>query len=184
MTNDVEVFVAVGQRNLRAGRLYPHRRGGTESASFVYADTYLADPASYALDPALPLVAGTLQTPAGRPLFGAFADSSPDRWGRMLIAQAEHARAKAAGTASRALTEVDLLIGVRDDLREGALRFRLDGKPPFLAPEDSGVPDLTDLPALLDIAARLSLITRATRNLAVWSEQAVRSVAPGLKRMS
>lgn len=154
MTSDVEVFVAVGQQNVRAGRLYPHRRGGTESASFVYADTYLADPASYALDPALPLVAGTLQTRAGRPLFGAFADSSPDRWGRMLIAHAEQARAKAAGAVPRALTELDLLLGVRDDLREGALRFRLDGKPPFLAPEDSGVPILTDLPALLDIAAR------------------------------
>ncbi|HEY2593465.1 MAG TPA: type II toxin-antitoxin system HipA family toxin [Chloroflexota bacterium] len=154
MTSDIEVFVAAGQRNVRVGRLYPHRRGGTESASFVYADTYLADPAGYALDPALPLVAGTLQTPAGRPLFGAFADSSPDRWGRMLIARAEQARAKAAGAAPRALTEVDLLLGVRDDLREGALRFRLGGKPPFLAPEDSGVPVLTDLPALLDIAAR------------------------------
>lgn len=176
MTSDVEVFVAAGQRNVRAGRLYPHRRGGTESASFVYADTYLADPASYAPDPALPLVAGTLQTPAGRPPFRAFTDSLPDRWGRMLIARAEQARAKAAGTAPGALTEVDLLLGVRADLREGALRFRLDAEPPFLASEDSGVPVLTDLPALLGIAARaesdhvgyeeLSRLVRAGSSLA------------------
>lgn len=155
MSDDVEVFVAVGERNARAGRLYPHRHRGVESASFVYADTYLADPASYALDPALPLVAGTLQTPAGRPLFGALTDSSPDRWGRKLIARTERARAATAGTAPRAMSEVDLLLGVRDDLRQGALRFRVDDEPEFCAPEDTGVPVLTDLPTLLDIAARV-----------------------------
>ena len=154
MSGDVDVFVAAGERNVLAGRLYPHRHRGVESASFIYADSYLADPDSYALDPALPLVAGTLQTSAGRSLFGAFTDSSPDRWGRMLIARAERGRAETEGTVPRGLSEVDLLLGVRDDLREGALRFRLDGEPYFRATEDSGVPVLTDLPALLDIAAR------------------------------
>lgn len=42
---------------------------------------------------------------------------------------------------------------MRDDLRQGALRFR-DGSGPFLAPDDTGVPALTDLPALLDLASR------------------------------
>jgi serine/threonine-protein kinase HipA len=155
MSDEVDVFVAVGERNVRAGRLYPHRRSGVESASFVYADSYLADPAGYALDPALPLVAGMLQTPVGRPLFGAFTDSSPDRWGRRLIARAERARAEAAGTASRAISEADVLLGVRDDLREGELRFRIDDELSFRAPEETGVPVLADLPALLDIAARV-----------------------------
>jgi serine/threonine-protein kinase HipA len=106
------------------------------------------------LDPGLPLVTGTLQTPIGRALFGAFADSSPDRWGRTLIQRAERARAKAAATAPRSMSEVDLLLGVRDDLRQGALRFRNNEQGPFLATEESGVPALTDLPVLLDIAAR------------------------------
>lgn len=154
MSSDVDVFAAVGEKNVLAGRLYPHRHRGLESATFAYAANYLAAPASYALDPALPLVAGTLQTPAGRPLFGAFTDCSPDRWGRTLIRRAEQARAGAAGTAPRSLSDVDLLLGVRDDLRQGALRFRADGNPAFLAAEDSGVPVLTDLPALLGIAAR------------------------------
>ncbi|HUZ55164.1 MAG TPA: HipA domain-containing protein [Streptosporangiaceae bacterium] len=52
------------------------------------------------------------------------------------------------------MSEIDLLLGVRDDLRQGALRFRLGDQGPFLATEESGVPVLTDLPALLDIAAR------------------------------
>lgn len=154
MTSDVAVYVAVGARNLLAGRLYPHRRRGVESASFAYDDRYLADPDAYALDPALPLVTGMLQTRVGHALFGAFRDCAPDRWGRTLITRAEKERAKLAGTAPRSLSEADVLLGVRDDLRQGALRFRLGDDGPYLAVEESGVPVLTDLPTLLDIADR------------------------------
>ena len=154
MSGDVAVYVVVGERNLLAGRLYPHRRRGVESASFVYDDRYLADPDAYALDPALPLVTGALQTPVGRALFGAFSDCAPDRWGRTLITRAEMARAKLTRTAPRSLSEADVLLGVRDDLRQGAMRFRVGEDGPFLAAEDSGIPILTDLPALLDIAER------------------------------
>jgi len=105
-----------------------------------------------------------LQTLVGRALFGAFADSSPDRWGRTLIQRAERARARAAATAPRSISEVDLLLGVRDDLRQGALRFRLSDQAPFLATEDSGIPILTDLPGLLDIA------TRAERDTASYED--------------
>ena len=155
MSGEVAVFVAVGDDNRLAGRMYSHRHRGVESASFVYDDRFLASPDAYALDPALPLVAGTLQTPIGRALFGAFTDSLPDRWGRMLIRRAERLRANSAATGTRSLSEVDLLLGVRDDLRQGAMRFKLDEQGPFLATEDSGVPALTDLPVLLDIAARV-----------------------------
>jgi serine/threonine-protein kinase HipA len=155
MSSEVAVYVAVGDRNLLAGRLYPHRRRGVESASFGYDDRYLADPDSYALDPALPLVTGSLQTPVGRALFGAFNDCAPDRWWRTLITRTETARARLAGTAPRSLSEADVLLGVRDDLRQGALRFRLSENGPYLAAEDSGIPVLTDLPTLLDIAERV-----------------------------
>lgn len=155
MSGDIAVYVAVGGKDLLAGRLYPHRRRGVESASFVYDDRYLADPAGYALDPALPLVTGSLQTAVGRALFGAFSDSAPDRWGRMLIARTETARARLARTVPRSLSEADVLLGVRDDLRQGALRFRLSEEGPYLATEDSGIPVLTDLPTLLDIAGRV-----------------------------
>jgi serine/threonine-protein kinase HipA len=154
VSGDIEVYVAVGERNLLAGQMYSHRHRGSESASFVYDNRYLADPDAYSLDRALPLVTGMLQTPVGRRLFGAFADSTPDRWGRTLIQRVERARATAAATAPRSMSEIDLLLGVRDDLRQGALRFRLGDQLPFLASEDSGVPVLADLPALLDIAAR------------------------------
>jgi serine/threonine-protein kinase HipA len=165
MSNDIEVYVAVGEENVLAGRLYPHSRRGTESASFIYHDRYLAHPDAYALDPGLPLVTGTLHTSVGRALFGAFADSLPDRWGRTLIQRAERARAQASATAPHSMSEADLLLGVRDDLRQGALRFRLDKHGPFLATEESGIPILTDLPALLDIAARAERDTAGYEDL-------------------
>ena len=100
------------------------------------------------------MVTGALQTPVGRRQFGAFSDCAPDRWGRTLIKRAEIARAKLARTAPRSMSEVEVLLGVRDDLRQGALRFRLGEEGPHLAAEDSGAPVLTDLPRLLDIAER------------------------------
>ena len=154
MSGEIAVYVALRERNLLAGRLYPHRRRGVESASFVYDDRYLSDPDAYALDPTLPLVTGALHTPIGRALYGAFGDCAPDRWGRTLIKRAEIARAKLAGTTPRSMSEADVLLGVRDDLRQGALRFQLGEEGPFLAAEDLGIPVLTDLPGLLDIAER------------------------------
>lgn len=154
MNGDVSVYVALGERNLLAGRLYHHRRRGIESQSFVYDDRYLADPDAYALDPALPLVSGPIQTAVDRAMFGAFGDSAPDRWGRTLIMRAEMTRARQTGAAPRSISELDVLLGVRDDLRQGALRFRADEEGPFLAAEESGVPVLTDLPKLLEIAER------------------------------
>lgn len=149
---EVEVFVQLAGEDVLAGRLWAHRRQNIESATFVYAADYLAGKGSYPLDPALPLVSGQIQTPENRKIFGAFSDCSPDRWGRTLIR-----RRSGAGdgiTASQSFGEVDFLLGVRDDLRQGALRFRDPRSGEFLADEKDGVPHLVDLPQLLDYAGR------------------------------
>lgn len=150
---DVQVHVALDGVDTLAGTLYSHRRRGTESATFTYTSGYLSTPGAYALDPELPLTTGARQTRVGAALFGAFTDCAPDRWGRTLVTRREAALAHAEGRATRSLGEIDYLLGVRDDLRQGALRFR-NGSGPFLADDDTGVPALTDLPALLDLAAR------------------------------
>ncbi len=49
----VEVTVQVNGRELAAGTLWIHERGA-QTATFRYADSYLASPDSYALDPTLP----------------------------------------------------------------------------------------------------------------------------------
>ena len=156
MTTDVQVYVDIDDDTVHAGHLYSHRRRQSESAGFTYADPYLTRPDAYALDPALPLVSGTQHTPLGVRLFRALADTSPDRWGRNLILRAERVRARDARTTARSLSELDLLLGVRDDLRQGALRLRTAAGTTFLAPESSGVPHLIDLPSLLSAADHLA----------------------------
>src|SRR5659263_406871 len=150
---EVQVYVSVAGADVLAGTLYSHRRRASESATFAYASDYLGTPGAYALDPELPMRTGSHQTRVDATLFGALTDCAPDRWGRTLISRREAAAAREEGRAARSLGEIDFLLGVRDDLRQGALRFRrADG--PFLADDDTGVPALTDLPELLSLAAR------------------------------
>src|SRR5450631_3533139 len=151
----VEVDVQIGERDVPAGRLWTHRHGRSESATFSYLDEYLRRPDSYDLDPGLPLQAGQHQTAVGQPLFGAMSDCAPDGWGRRLVRRAEAPRPRDAGTQQRGLAEVDFLLGARDDLRQGALRFRGHDSEQYLAVDTEGVPHLIGLPRLLNAAEEL-----------------------------
>lgn len=155
MSDPVEVVVAIDLEDVLAGRLFSHRRGNRESMSFIYDATYLTRGDAYALDPALPLTQGSLQTPVGLKMFRAFSDAAPDRWGRALITRSEKRRATAEQVTPRSLGEIDFLLGVRDDLREGAIRFRDPHTGDFLASDDAGVPQLAGLPKLLRAAEHL-----------------------------
>ena len=168
MTTDraVDVLVSVGENEMRAGRLWARRRRNTESQTFTYDNAYLATSGAYALDPLLPLVAGPLQTPVGHEIFGAFSDSAPDRWGRRLIGRAERKRVQREGGAARSFGEFDYLLGVRDDLRQGAIRFRETDGEVFLAPSNEGVPSLLQLPELLGAAERLDQDQESEQELA------------------
>lgn len=161
----VDVYVVVGERELLAGRLWSHRRRGGESASFAYDNAYLAHPDAYALEPALPLVAGQQQSAGERAIFAAFSDCAPDRWGRRLITRDEEHRAKRDGTAERSFGEIDYLLGVRDDLRQGALRFRDPASGSYLAEERRGIPHLLELGVLLSAADRLERDTATEAEL-------------------
>jgi hypothetical protein len=57
----------------------------------------------------------------------ALTDCAPDRWGRTLITRREAALARGERRTARALGELDYRLGVRDDLRQGALRFATTG---------------------------------------------------------
>jgi serine/threonine-protein kinase HipA len=151
----VDVVVQIGGEDVLAGRLWSHRRRGSESATFSYTPEYLARRDAYELDPVLPLSAGQQQTPAGRPMFGAFTDCAPDRWGRRLIDRNEQHHARLHDGAERSFGEIDYLLEVRDDLRQGALRFRDPERATYLAHESVDVPPLLALPKLLAAAEHL-----------------------------
>ncbi|HEY5193277.1 MAG TPA: HipA domain-containing protein [Solirubrobacteraceae bacterium] len=151
----VDVIVQIGGEDVLAGHLWSHRRRATESATFSYTTEYLGRQDAYELDPVLPLSPGSQQTPAEHPIFAAFSDCAPDRWGRRLVNRTEGRRVKREGGAERSFGEIDYLLGVRDDLRQGALRFRHPKTAIFLAEETAGVPHLIDLPTLLNASERL-----------------------------
>jgi len=89
------------------------------TTTFSYANTYLANPHAYAIDPALPLVKSQ-HIIAGLP--GAMRDSAPDAWGRNLI---EHQRRYTANHYSS--DEVDFLLASDDFARIGNLRYAVAG---------------------------------------------------------
>lgn len=157
MTDAVGVFVDLPDgETVVAGRLAARmsQAGLLLGTEFQYARSYLRDPRGYALSPELPLSAAPLAAAPRRPMLGAFADSQPDRWGRNLIYAAERRRERTEGRRVGVMTEMDFLLGVRDDTRQGALRFSLDAGRTFVAPPRGDVPALVDLPALVDAARR------------------------------
>lgn len=76
--------------------------------------------------------------PLDKAMFGFFADSCPDRWGRVLMKRREAAQAKKEDRKPRELREIDFLLGVYDESRMGALRFKLEENGPFLS-DDKGM---------------------------------------------
>ncbi|MFC7622364.1 type II toxin-antitoxin system HipA family toxin [Microlunatus sp. GCM10028923] len=147
----VEVLVDSEGRPRLAGQAHFTRTRGQISTTFLYDPGYLANNGT-SIDPALPLVSGA-QHQGG--LVRAFADSAPDRWGRNLIEKAERIRAREEGQAPRSLDDLDFLLGVSDDTRQGALRFRLPGHEEFLG-KPSRVPRLMSLPELLRASDELA----------------------------
>jgi serine/threonine-protein kinase HipA len=83
------------------------------------------------LDPDLGWYSGP-QYPNNKDNFGIFLDSMPDSWGRTLMQRREPIRAREEGREPRKLHDIDFLLGVYDDSRMGALRFKLDPNGPFL----------------------------------------------------
>ena len=69
--------------------------------------------------------------------------------------RAERRLAEREGRAVRTLLESDYLLGVMDETRLGALRFRWAGDDAFQAPPRAGVPALIELGRLLRITERI-----------------------------
>ena len=152
---DFEVDISLNGTTRAVGRARSNRARGAEIILFEYAETWLDDPARFALEPALPLTRGVFAPPAGIPALSSLGDSAPDTWGRRLMQRAERRRAEREGRAVRTLTESDYLLGVADETRLGALRFRLVGEETYQAPAPSGVPPLVELERLLRTTERV-----------------------------
>jgi serine/threonine-protein kinase HipA len=106
---------------------------GKEIFSFEYAEPWVnsQNPILF-LDPHLGFYKGKQYLSEEKNNFGIFLDSSPDRWGRLLMRRREAWQAKVEGRDERTLFESDFLLGVYDGHRMGGLRFKLIEDGPFM----------------------------------------------------
>ena len=114
------------------GMLSAQQAHGREVFSFEFTNDWLHDNRCHLLDPDLQLFSGRQYLPENKSNFGLFLDSSPDRWGRVLLERRESCQAKAEKRLRRSLQESDFLLGVFDESRMGALRMKLAPDGEFL----------------------------------------------------
>ena len=137
----VEVHIDWQGQSPLVGRLHRVQRGA--AVTFAYADSWLARPDSFAIDPtALPLRPGSHH---GSGLFGSMQDCGPDRWGRLLIERAVRKEV----LERKPYQDLDYALALDDAARIGALRFRTGPEGPFLAANEGKLPPLIKLAALL-----------------------------------
>lgn len=131
MSEQIEVDLELDGQMVHAATLYPPKRPG---GSFMlrYTDDYQIKPGAYAFAPQLPLTSGAFAGVAGLP--GPMQDGAPDRWGRVIVSR----------RIGRNPNDDDLLLGVSDHTRQGALRYRC-GSVVYQHPDN-------DTPPLLDLA--------------------------------
>lgn len=151
-----------------------HDRG---QIRFHYEREWLRSGQAFALDPDLMLDDHPFFPRPELGNFGVFMDSAPDRWGQTLMKRREALQAKDEGRRARTLYAWDFLIGVQDQTRQGALRFREPGTGEFLGNEDKAAPPVTTLRELEAVAFELS--QRRIDNLDALRKWLAVLVAPG-----
>lgn len=132
---------------LLMGILYINSIRGTEAFSFEYNSEWLNKHKSsqFMLDPNLDFYDGRQYT-NNQELFGIFSDSCPDRWGQVLMKRREAVQARKEERKPKKLTKSDFLLGVYDETRMGALRFKLKKNGVFVSDDEKGaIPPWTTL---------------------------------------
>lgn len=114
------------------GTIYVSQTRGKEFYSFEYEQSWIKN-GNMMLDPDLQLYKGRQYINDDKNIFGVFADSCPDRWGKRLMKRREELRAKKAEEKPKKLLESDYLLGVYDEARMGGLRFKTDMDGDFLS---------------------------------------------------
>ncbi len=156
MDDAILTYVDLNGHLILAGYLWVHSKQGRQHVSFEYDRAWLKNPHRFALDPALQLSEGAFHASMDKPLFGAIEDSAPDRWGRILMRRAEKKLAAKEKRHPRTLSEIDFLLLVDDETRQGALRFKKNEKDSFLTVyEKHSIPPLISLGKLLMASDRV-----------------------------
>lgn len=148
MESGKEIFVYADFEqfdNELVGKINVSNVRGREFYSFEYSEEWLKHQ-NFVIDPDLQLYKGRQYINDDKKIFGAFADSCPDRWGRKLMDRREELRARENDERPRKLLESDYLLGVYDESRMGGLRFKTNEDGPFLSDDvEFSIPPWTSL---------------------------------------
>lgn len=138
-----------------------------KSFSFEYDKDWISSQEQVLLDPDLGWYSG-IQFPNNKDNFGVFLDSMPDSWGRTLMQRRESQIAKEEGRVAKKLRDIDYLLGVFDESRMGALRFKLDPDGPFL--EESSSNSIPPRPSLRELQNAVNIIEsdEDDKNISKW----------------
>lgn len=120
------------------GVLSAQQAKGRKAFSFSYDADWMRSKEQQLLDPDIAWFSGA-QYPNNKENFGLFMDSMPDTWGRKLMQRRAAQLAGETGKSTAVLYDIDFLLGVFDETRMGALRFKLDKNGPFLD-DNRGMP--------------------------------------------
>lgn len=127
------------------GILSAQQAKGSKAFSFEYSKDWIQSKEQILLDPDIGWYQGQ-QFPNGKENFGVFFDSMPDTWGRTLMKRRSSQLAKQNGMSPSILYDLDFLLGVNDESRMGALRFKLDPNGPFLDNnQDTPIPPMSSI---------------------------------------
>jgi serine/threonine-protein kinase HipA len=161
MANDRAIYVYADWDQLPDGPVLMgiltsvHSRG-KEIFSFEYSSEWLKRGYGHQLDPDLQFYGGRQYIADAKPNFGLFLDSSPDRWGRVLMKRRESILARKEERKPVTLFESDFLLGVYDEHRIGALRFKLDPAGEFVSSQQNlAAPPSTSLRELEQASLQL-----------------------------
>ena len=113
------------------GVLSAQQAKGKKAFSFGYDKDWLKSEQKFILDPDIQFYGGP-QYPNQKENFGIFLDSMPDTWGRTLMKRREAQQAKEKNEKPKTLYDIDFLLGVFDESRMGALRFKTNPNGEFL----------------------------------------------------
>jgi len=161
VNNKRSVFVYADWESLKGpilmGTLSATHLRGKEIFSFEYNKDWLKSKYVQILDPDLQLYSGLQYLgDEKKSNFGIFLDSSPDRWGRILMRRREAAIARTEERTPNNLYETDYLLGVYDGNRMGGIRFKLELNGPFLNNnKEIASPPWTSIRELEQISLRL-----------------------------
>ena len=104
---------------------------GKKAFSFEYDKDWIHSKSQFLLDPDIQFYSGP-QYPNNKENFGVFLDSMPDTWGKTLMKRRAAQEALEKNEKIKTLYEIDYLLGVYDESRMGALRFKTEEDGDFL----------------------------------------------------